>query len=233
MRTTFARQVAPRRAVRTWWGKAWQRAVEEATYSEAELRAGRASARRGDVGGITVDAGRLLAAVRDDDDAWTVEVVVPTLDESTRQALVDVVAAEAGRIAALLAGELPHDLVEHAEEAGVELLPYGGELAATCTCPHYVDPCPHAVATLTQAGWLLDADPLVLFALRGLDRDALLADLHTSRESGLRTAESGLAPADSALASADDVELVVDAALRARRALELLESGEELPDGLV
>ncbi len=39
------------------------------------------------------------------------------------EALVETVAAEAGRIAALLAGDLPHALVEHAEEAGVELLP--------------------------------------------------------------------------------------------------------------
>ena len=236
MRTTFARQVAPRRGARTWWGKAWQRAVEEATYSEGELRAGRTSARRGEVGAITVDAGTLLAAVREGDDAWTVEVVVPVLDADTRSALVDVVAAEAGRIASLLAGDLPHDLVEHAEEAGVELLPYGGELAATCTCPHYIDPCPHAVATLTQAGWLIDTDPLVLFALRGLDRDTLLAHLHTQRESGLVPAESGSVPSESGLATADladDVELAVDAALRARRVLELYEAGEELPEGLM
>jgi uncharacterized Zn finger protein len=212
MRTTYARQAAPRTGMRTWWGKAWQRAVEEAAYSDAELKPGRAAARRGDVGGITVDAGSLLAAVREGDDAWTVEVVVPVLDAAARAALVDVVAAEAGRIAALLAGTLPHDLVEHAEEAGVELLPYGGELAATCTCPHYMDPCAHAVATLVQVGWLVDRDPLVLFALRGLDRDSLLAELHDR---------------------AADVELAADAALRAQRLVALFEAGEEIPDGLV
>ncbi len=178
MRVTHARLAAPRGSRRTWWGKAWQRAVEEAAYSESDLRAGRAAARRGEVGGISVDVGSLLAAVREGDDAWTVEVQVPVLDDAGRRALVDVVAAESGRIAALLAGELPHDLVEHADETGVELLPYGGELAATCTCSHFLDPCPHALAVLVQAGWLVDVDPLVLFALRGVDRDGLLADLH-------------------------------------------------------
>lgn len=225
--TTYARQHAPPRGVRSWWGKAWQRAVEEAAYSEAELRPGRAAARRGDVGGITVDAGSLLAAVRDGDDAWTVQVVVPTLDDDTRRALVDVVSAEAGRIASLLAGELPHDLVEHAEEVGVELLPFGGELAASCTCSHYLDPCAHAVAALLQAGWLVDADPLVLFALRGLARDELLAAVHR-RGPGSAAVEA--APVSGLV---DDVEIAVDAALRAQRALELLESGAELPDHLL
>jgi len=222
MRTTFARQTRPTRGVRSWWGKAWQRAVEEAAYSDAELRPGRAHARRGDVGAISVEPGGLLAACRDGDDAWTVEIAIPVLDDGARSALVEAVAAEAGRVADLLAGDLPHDLVEHAEELGVELLPYGGELAATCTCPHYLDPCPHAVAVLIQAGWLLDADPLVLFALRGLDRDRLLTDLHA------RTA-----PAPTSADLADDVELAVDAAVRAQQLIALFEAGAELPDGLV
>lgn len=220
MRTTFTRRVHPPRGVRTWWGKAWQRAVEEAAYSEAELKPGRAHARRGDVGGITVDAGSLVAAVRDGDDAWTVEVVVPELDESARSAFVEVVAAESGRIAELLAAQLPHDLVEHAEEVGVELLPYGGELAATCTCPHYLDPCAHALAVLVQAGWLVDEDPLVLLALRGLDREALLAALHARALGG-----SGAGVGEERVGDlADDVELAVDAAMRARAMIDAFES---------
>lgn len=225
-RVTHGRLVAPRTGVRSWWGKAWQRAVEEAAYVEADLRGGRTLARRGEVGGISVAAGSLLAAVREGDEAWTVEVKVPVLAEEERQALVDVVAAEAGRVAALLAGDLPFDLVEHAEETGVELLPYGGELAATCTCDAYLDPCRHALAVLIQTGWLVDADPLVLFAVRGLDRESLLAELH--ERSAPRQAQR---PGVTDLA--DDVEVAADAMLRARRLVELMEAGAELPDGLV
>lgn len=232
MRTTFTRQTQPTRGVRSWWGKAWQRAVEEAAYSDAELRPGRAHARRGDVGAISVEPGALLAACRDGDDAWTVQVGVPLLEAAARTALVEAVAAESGRIAELLAGNLPHDLLEHAEEVGVELLPYGGELSATCTCPHYLDPCPHAIAVLVQAGWLVDADPLVLFALRGLERDQLLADLH-ARTAPAATSASAPAGAPSTADLADDVELVVDAAVRAQRLLALFEAGAELPDGLL
>ena len=154
----------------------------------------------------------MLAAVREGDDAWTAEITVPVLAEEEQRALVEVVAAEAGRVAALLAGELPFDLVEHADEIGAELLPFGGELSAQCTCDPYLDPCRHALAVLIQTGWLVDADPLVLFALRGLDRDALLAGLHQR--------STGAAGPAAVSDLADDVEVAADAVVRAQRLVE-------------
>ena len=213
-------RVPPRRqAARAtaWWAKAWVRAVEEAAYAEADLRRARSLARSGRIGQITVDDGRLYAAVVDGDDVWTVTASLPMLEAAAVDALVETVAAEAGRIAALLAGELPFSLVEHAEEAGVELLPYGGELEAGCSCASWADPCAHALAVLYQVAWLLDADPLVLLQLRGLDRDTLLARLHAR------------APTVS---DDEDLDEGLDAAARAARVLELLEEPERSVDHL-
>ncbi len=166
------------RRATTWWGRAWVRAVEESAYGEKEQRTARVLARAGAVGGITVDVGSLVASVEDDHGLWTARVSLPVLDDAGMEALVEVIAAEAGRAPALLAGELPHPLVEHAEEMGVELLPYGIELEASCTCDPWLDPCPHALALLTQATLLVERDPLVLLHLRGMPRDELLARLH-------------------------------------------------------
>ena len=47
----------------TWWSKAVLRAVEEASFGEKELRAGRSLARSGAVGAITVAEGGAVAAV--------------------------------------------------------------------------------------------------------------------------------------------------------------------------
>jgi uncharacterized Zn finger protein len=213
-------RIRPRRGAAratTWWGKAWVRACEEAAYGEADLKAARSLARAGKVGAITVTPGRFLAAVEDDQDLWSTGTSLPVLDERDRAAFVDVVAAESGRLPALLAGELPYALVEHAEEAGVELLPFGGELEASCTCAAWIDPCPHALATAYQVAWLADADPFVLLALRGLPREDLLARLHAR-------AEQRADPADVP----DDVALAVDAATRARRILQLLEQDADI-----
>ena len=91
----------------------------------------RTLARSGRVGGITTDdRAASWPRSRTRDGLWTVAGTRAGARRRRRAtALVETVAAEAGRIAALLAGDLPHALVEHAEEAGVELLPYGGELA--------------------------------------------------------------------------------------------------------
>ena len=221
---------AARRQARVdaWWGKAWRRAVEESAYSERDLAAGRTLARSGRIGGITTAPGEFVAAVEDDRGAWTVSGAVPVLDEAAAEALVEVVAAEAGRVAALLAGELPHSLVEHAEEAGVELLPYGGELGTACTCEAWVDPCPHALGVLQQLTWLVAADPFVLLQLRGLPRDELLARLH---ERDARP-EGPTDPGEIPDAAERDIEAGVDAALRAARVLDLLSDPDRPVDHL-
>jgi uncharacterized Zn finger protein len=211
-------RIAARRGGRrasTWWGRAWVRAVEESAYGEIEHRAARALARAGAVGGITVDVGSVVASVEDEHGLFTAQVAVPVLEEAGVTTLVEVVAAEAGRAPALLAGELPHPLVEHAEEAGVELLPYGGELEASCTCDAWLDPCVHALALMTQVTWLLERDPLVLLHLRGLPRDDLLARLH-DRTGAIEPEDAGDA----------DLDVAADAAARAARVLDLLEDPE-------
>lgn len=192
-----------------WWGKAWVRAVEESAYAERDLLDARALSRSGRVGGIRTDEGEFVAAVEDEQGLWAVSGTVPVLDDGAVSALVETVAAEAGRIAALLAGDLPHLMVEHAEEAGVELLPYGGELGSTCTCNAWVDPCVHALAVLHQLTWLIEADPFVLLQLRGVSRDRLLARLHERSEDAPQTGSG-------------DLETGLDAALRAGRLLDLL-----------
>ncbi|MCY7396093.1 MAG: SWIM zinc finger family protein [Nocardioides sp.] len=197
------------------------RAVEEAAYAEADLRRARTIARSGDVGQVAVDRGGFVAPVVIGDDVWTVVGTVPVLDDAGVDSLVETVAAEAGRIGALLAGDLPHSLVEHAEESGVELLPYGGELGTTCTCDAWMDPCPHALAVLYQLTWLMEADPCVLLHLRGLPRDELLARLHMRQGAVGPLVDD---PQDDAQDDPQHIDLDTgyDAAVRAARLLQLL-----------
>jgi uncharacterized Zn finger protein len=197
-----------------WWAKAWVRAVEEASYSSGDLATARAISRSGRIGQISVQPGAFVAAVEDEHGLWAVQGTVPVLDPAAGEALVEAVAAEAGRVAALLGGDLPHTLVEHAEEAGVELLPYGGELGSTCTCEAWTDPCPHALAVMYQLAWLVEDDPFVLLHLRGLSREDLLARLHE------RTLTA--APHDD-----PDLDVAVDAALRAAALLAELDPGAQ------
>jgi uncharacterized Zn finger protein len=229
---TFTRIPARRSTSRaaTWWGRAWVRAVEEASYSDNDLHAARALSRAGGIGPITVDAGQVVARCLDGADVWTVVATVPELDPTSLRAFVEVVAGEPGHRAGLLAGELPHRLVEQAEEVGVELLPYGGELGSACPCQSWVDPCRHALAVLLQVAWLIDGDPWVLLRLRGLTPEGLDAGLVALRPP--RPEEPEESP-DVAGPEGDDLATAVDAAVRAARVLTLLDDPAAEIDHLV
>lgn len=160
----FPRQRAGARFAASWWGRAWIKAMEDTSLDQGLLRRGRAYAKTGQVGPITVSAGR-IAAVTEQEHDTVVRVEQLTDDDWAR--FLDQVAAKAGHIAALLDGDMPYELAEAAEDAGVPLLPAVGDLEPECSCPDWGHPCVHAAALCYQASWLLDADPFVLLLLRG------------------------------------------------------------------
>ncbi|TCC47822.1 hypothetical protein E0H75_24065 [Kribbella capetownensis] len=174
---------------RSWWARAWVQALEDTSLDSGQLRKGRQYANSGQVGTITISPGRIAATVYSPDDTFEAVVQVDELSDADRSRFLDQVAARAGHIAALLDGEMPHDLVEAAADAGVSLLPGIGDLDPSCTCDGWELPCQHAAALCYQVAWLLDSDPFVLLLLRGASRDDLLDQLQT---------RSQTAPADEA-----------------------------------
>jgi uncharacterized Zn finger protein len=162
---------------KSWWGRAWVQALEDTSLDAGQLRKGRRTANTGQVGTITISPGRLAATVYAADDTYEAVVRIDRLDDREWTRFLDQVAARAGHIAALLDGEMPHDLVDAAADAGVPLLPGIGDLDPSCTCDSWELPCQHAAGLCYQAGWLLDEDPFVLLLLRGRSRESLLDDL--------------------------------------------------------
>ena len=171
---------ATRSFASTWWGKAWVGALEDHSLDAGQLRKGRAYARRGHVGAIMVEPGRVVATVRDAslDDHHAV-VHVEELTDTQWERFTEEIAAKSRHLLALLDGEMPSDLVEAADFADVPLLPSIGDLEPECSCDEWAVPCVHAAALAYQVSWLLDADPFVLMLLRGRGADALLGQLRT------------------------------------------------------
>ncbi|MDN5856949.1 MAG: hypothetical protein L0K86_29755, partial [Actinomycetia bacterium] len=165
---------------RTWWGKAWVGALEDHSLDAGQLRKGRTYARRGHVGAIIVEPGRVVATVRDTSlDDHRAVVRVEELTDTQWERFTEEIAAKSGHLLALLDGEMPSDLVEAADFADVPLLPSIGDLEPECTCDEWAVPCVHAAALAYQVSWLLDADPFVLMLLRGRGADMLLGQLRT------------------------------------------------------
>ncbi|HLR84564.1 MAG TPA: hypothetical protein VK059_06415 [Nocardioidaceae bacterium] len=171
---------AGRSFARTWWGKAWVKALEDTSLDLGQLRKGRAHARRGYVGAIMVESGQVVATVRDASlDEFRAVVNVEQLSDVQWDRFAAEIGAKSGHLLALLDGEVPAELVESAAAADVPLLPSIGDLEPECGCDAWELPCVHAAALAYQVSWLLDADPFVLMLLRGRGGEELLGRLRT------------------------------------------------------
>ncbi len=184
----------------TWWGRAWLSALEtKAGLDSGRLSRGRTYARHGMVRSLDVAPGVVSAIVKGSRPRpYDVRVEWRPFRDTEWDRVLGVVSARIAHAAALLDGELPHELVADVEAAGLSLLPGPGDLRLRCSCPDDVVPCKHAAAVCYLVADLLDADPFELLLLRGRTRHEVLASLRALR--------SGVADVALSPGEADEVD---------------------------
>ncbi|MEU2789796.1 SWF or SNF family helicase [Streptomyces sp. NPDC007100] len=191
---------AGRGFARTWWGRAWLKALEDSALDGRQVKEGRRHARAGAVGAVSVRPGRLTAVVKDHDGTpYRCDVLLQELSAADWDRFLDLVADRAGHIAALLDHDMPPHLVEDAAAAGIELLPGIGDLEAECGCEAW-DHCAHTAALCHQTARLLDEDPFVLLLMRGRGEQELLGELQARSAARAQEVADGLASNTSAAA---------------------------------
>jgi uncharacterized Zn finger protein len=167
----------------TWWGGEWVSALEDrAGLDPGRLSRGRSYARRGAVARLTLAPGLVMASVQGSRALpYTVTVRVATFgpDEWTR--VLAAIAAKIGRVAALVDGELPPEVVDDVAGTGLDLLPGPGEVQPRCSCPDVGDPCKHGAAVCYLIADAMDEDPFAVLLLRGRPRREVLSALRALR----------------------------------------------------
>ncbi|MGH3490419.1 MAG: SWIM zinc finger family protein [Actinopolymorphaceae bacterium] len=167
----------------TWWGGEWVSALENrAGLDTGRLSRGRSYARRGAVARLTVAPGLVMASVQGSRALpYTVTVRVATFTADEWERVLDAIAAQIGRVAALLDGELPPEVVDDVAGTGLGLLPGPGEVQPRCSCPDVGDPCKHAAAVCYLVADAMDEDPFAVLLLRGRPRGEVLTALRERR----------------------------------------------------
>lgn len=167
----------------TWWGQRWIAALEAlgAVYAN-RLPRGRTYARKGTVGDLAIRPGEVTARVQGTRATpYRVRLQLPVFDDETWTAITEALAARLRHAAELLDGRMPDDIDDVLAACGVSLFPTARELATSCSCPDSANPCKHVAAVHYVLAQAFDADPFLLPALRGRDRDSLLAALRAHR----------------------------------------------------
>ncbi|MCX5949361.1 MAG: SWIM zinc finger family protein [Cyanobacteria bacterium] len=175
-----------------WWSQRFT-AVLEGYGLGPRMERGRRYARGGRVQELVVKAGRLEARVQGSRATpYRVSIRIQVPRKEQWLALEAAFARRLGWAARLLAGELPMDLEAAFAAAGVALFPHHWEeLEVRCGCPDDAKPCKHIAAALYVFAQQLDADPWLLLAWHGRERQALLKALQ-------QVASTGAGPATDA-----------------------------------
>lgn len=165
-----------------WWAKQWLAALDALGWSN-RLARGRTYARSGQVMDYAVTSGAVTAKVQGSRRTpYKVEIRLEKLSDAAWERVLDALAERAEFAASLLAGDIPHEIGEVFGAAGSALMPSKAkDLVTECNCPDWANPCKHIAAVHYVLAEALDADPFLLFALRGRDREAVLEGLRARR----------------------------------------------------
>ncbi len=174
----------------TWWGQRWISALERlgAQYDN-RLPRGRTYARKGTVHDLDPAPGQVTALVDGSRrQPYRVVITLKEFDDDTWEAIVDALARQVRHAAELLGGRMPEHVDDTLRDVGVSLFPTAADLQTSCSCPDWANPCKHVAAVHYVLAARFDDDPFLLMALRGRDRDSLLAGLRARRAGGAVTA---------------------------------------------
>jgi superfamily II DNA or RNA helicase len=152
----------------TPWGS-WFIEVLDSYSMGARLGRGKTYANTGRVLSLEIDEGKAVARVEGNyRPFYRVEIDFPELKE--REKVYRMIEKDPVLLARIAAGELPEEFLLKLKSEGINLIPRRWrEMKRSCSCPDDGDPCKHMAALYYIIAREVDADPGVLFRLRGMD----------------------------------------------------------------
>jgi uncharacterized Zn finger protein len=155
-----------------WWSRKFVDILEQ-VCDGGRLARGRSYARKGQVINFELTPGRVSGLVQGSrTDPYAVTITITAYDQAQWTTVSSALASQALYRAALLAGDMPHEIVDVFDEMSLPLFP--SRLDMKCTCPDWSVPCKHASAVLYVLAEAFDDDPFLVLAWRGRARDELL-----------------------------------------------------------
>lgn len=175
-----------------WWATRWINAMT-ALGDRGRLQRGKRYARKGQVIALDEAKGGITAKVQGSRKTpYKIKISLTPLTDAQWEKVLAALSKRAIFAAQLLAGEMPQEIEEVFDGVGVPLFPKRtNDIQTNCSCPDYASVCKHLAATHYILGERFDADPFLLFRLRGRNEQQIMDSL---RESGAGEPEREPAP---------------------------------------
>lgn len=159
---------------KTFWGKSWCDNLERYSDFAYRLPRGRSYVRNGAVLDLQVAKGKVMAMVAGSE-VYTIKIDIAPLSAPHWQAVCTDCTGSVASLIELLQGRLEENVMRRVGREGDGLFPSPQEIKLSCSCPDWADMCKHVAAALYGVGARLDEEPRLLFVLRGVNENELVA----------------------------------------------------------
>src|SRR5215831_17038375 len=163
-----------RTIAKSFWGKSWCANLERYSDYENRLPRGRTYVRNGSVIDLQIKKGEVLASVSGSS-LYDIRIAIAPVKAGRWKSICRDCAGSIDSLVELLQGRLAKGVMDRVCREGDGLFPSPKEIELSCSCPDWADMCKHVAAALYGVGARLDEKPQLLFVLRGVDENELLA----------------------------------------------------------
>ena len=161
----------------TWWGRRWLEALSAIDH-ENKIPRGKTYANTGRVLDIEKDPARHTISSKVEghySPFYHVKLTLTPFTDEEKERIMAAIMSSPLLLAKLAARDLAPELEDELGKLGISIFPKKwSELRMRCDCPDTAVPCKHISALIYMMSKDIDADPFIIFRLRGLD---LIADL--------------------------------------------------------
>jgi len=170
--------VEGRKMATTFWGAAWCDNLERYSDYANRLPRGRTYVRNGSVIDLQIAPG-LVSAMVSGSALYEIQVRVTPVPKPRWQAVCTDCGGAIESVVELLQGRFSQGVMARLCHQQTGLFPSPSEIAFTCSCPDWASMCKHVAAVLYGIGARLDEKPDLLFVLRKVDQQDLIARAST------------------------------------------------------
>ena len=167
-------EIEGRKIAHTFWGEAWCNHLEKFSDFENRLPRGRTYVRNGSVCHLAISKGEVEAIVSGSA-IYRVNISITPLPANKWKNVRKQCAGQIRTMLELLQGRLSDNVMEIVTDQDQGLFPKPSEITLACDCPDWAAMCKHIAAVLYGVGARLDHQPELLFLLRNVDHEELIA----------------------------------------------------------
>lgn len=201
-------EIAGRTIAKTFWGKAWCDHLESFSDYANRLPRGRTYVRNGSVCHLGIERGTIDAIVSGSE-LYKIKIEITPLPVAQWNEVKNRCAGQIGSLLELLQGKLSTHVMAVVTDRDRGIFPAPKEIRLKCSCPDWAVMCKHVAAVLYGVGARLDANPALLFLLRGVDHEELVsAGIGLPGATGTHKGRARIS--DDALADVFGIEIAED-----------------------